>query len=323
MKDALIVLGMGGPAGVATIRPFLYNLFSDREIINFHIGDIPQKLIARIIASKRSKKIAPEYLKMGFNGVSPQNVYTKELVQKIPKLYQEKTGTNLDIFSGMCYFHPFIKEAAENIAKSEYNKLTVLPLFPHYSTTTTGACFSKLNKFINLIAPKVRQISTIPYWYENKKYNGCIIKRIKIAAETLGTNIENCFILFSAHSLPEKAVNNGDPYVSHIETHAKLLAEIGGFNKWKISYQSKVGPVKWVGPSTIDTLNELKTAGINNIIVVPIAFISDHIETLIELDEMLLPSIKRSGLQIIRAQSLNADDDFAESITSVILEKNL
>lgn len=318
MRDALIALGMGGPESVETIRPFLYNLFSDREIINFHIGGYPQKLLAKFIASKRSKKIAPEYLKMGYGGASPQNIHTQGLLSKLPAIYKNKTGRTLDTFGAMCYFHPYINEAVENISKNNYEKLIILPLFPQYSFTTTGACFSKLNKFANVFSPKMENIFTIPYWYNDEAYCQCILNRIDAAAIKMGKKTEECFILFSAHSLPERMIGLGDPYVSQIKDHAKILATKAGVQNWTIGYQSKVGPVKWVGPSTIDTLQKLKDSKTDNIIVVPLAFVSDHIETLIELDEQLIPIIKKSGLNIERSASLNSDDDFVRAIGGII-----
>lgn len=318
MKDALIALGMGGPESVETIRPFLFNLFSDREIINFHIGDFPQRILARIIASKRSKRIAPSYIKMGLGGASPQNVHTKALLAKLPPLYKAMTGRDLDTFPAMCYFHPFIHEAAEAIAQNGYERLIILPLFPQYSFTTTGACFSKLNKHTNIFTPYFKEIITVPYWYKDESYCGAIINRMEKAAAKIGQNLKDCFVLFSAHSLPEHYLNLGDPYVSQIQDHAKIIAEIAGVKNYKISYQSKVGPVKWVGPSTVSTLAELKNSKTDNIVVVPLAFISDHIETLIELDEELLPELRHSGIKIERAASLNSDDDFAIAVSRII-----
>lgn len=255
---------------------------------------------------------------MGYGGASPQNIHTQELLKKLPAVYKNKTGRTLDTFGAMCYYHPFINEAVENISKNNYEKLIILPLFPQYSFTTTGACFSKLNKFANVFSPKMANILTIPHWYEDHAYCQCILRRINAAAEKMGKKTEECFILFSAHSLPERMVGLGDPYVSQIQNHAKILAATAGVKNWTIGYQSKVGPVKWVGPSTINTLERLKNEKTDNIIVVPLAFVSDHIETLIELDEQLIPIIKKSGLNIERSASLNSDDDFVEAIGAII-----
>lgn len=322
MKDALIALGMGGPESVETIRPFLYNLFSDREIINFHIGNYPQKLLAKIIASKRSEKLAAEYIKMGFGGASPQNVHTKKLLAKLPALYEAKTGRRLEAFPGMCYFHPFIEEAAEKVAGGKYERIIIMSLFPQYSYTTTGACFAKMEKFTNLLYQRTSDVSIVPYWYKDEAYCSCIVKRINEAAARMDKNPEECSVLFSAHSLPERMICEGDLYVEQIKDHASLIGRMAGLSRWMISYQSKVGPVKWVGPSTVSVLEEIKKNKTDNIIVVPIAFISDHIETLIELDEQLIPVIRRAGLKIERAASLNSDDDFAEALAGIIAKRD-
>ncbi len=317
MKDALIALGMGGPDSIKAIKPFLYNLFSDREIINFHIGPL-QTPIAKIIASSRSKKVAPEYLKMGLNGASPQNIYTKELLEKVSILYEKRNNRKLYAYGGMCYYHPYIKDTAEIVKNGNFDKIIILPLYPHYSSVTTGACFTKLHKSLNTLSNVSKNIKIITEWYQEESYINCLVNRIKDSAKKMNKDIRECFILYSAHSLPQWVDDNGDPYTKQINHHADIISKLCGVTNYKVSYQSKVGPVKWVGPSTIDTMKKIVNEKIDNIIVVPIAFVSDHIETLIELDEQLIPEVKNKGINIVRAKSLNADDDFASSIVDII-----
>ncbi len=317
MRDALIALGMGGPDGVDAIRPFLYNLFSDREIINFHIGPL-QTPLAKLIAASRSKKVAPEYLKMGLKGASPQNVYTKELLSGLAEEYEKRTGRELSALGAMCYYHPYIKDAAEIIKKGGFGRIIILPLYPHYSSVTTGACFSKLQKAAPVLSLPAEEIKIIPYWYSSKSYCQCLSERIKKAAAKLGKKPEECHGVFSAHSLPQSVADSGDPYTGQIKEHAGILAAMSGLGGFEISYQSKVGPVKWVGPSTIEALSSLEKKGRDNVIVIPISFISDHIETLIELDEQLIPEIRKSGLNITRSESLNADADFISAAADII-----
>ena len=315
MKDALIALGMGGPDGTEAIRPFLYNLFSDRDIINFRIGFL-QTPLAKIIAASRSKKIAPEYLKMGFGGASPQNIYTEKLLASLSDEYKKRTGCELIALGAMCYYHPYIKDTLKEIKKGSFRRIIILPLFPHYSSVTTGACFNKLRKAAPVLMAD--EIKIIPYWYSNKNYCKCLSDRIIKAASELGRKPQECHGVFSAHSLPQAVSDSGDLYTGHIKDHAEKLFIMSGLNSFEISYQSKVGPVKWVGPSTKDTLNTLQKRGINNIIVIPISFISDHIETLIELDEQLIPKVREGGLNIIRSKSLNADFDFVNALADII-----
>ena len=317
MKDAVMALGMGGPDSVEAIKPFLYNLFSDREIINFRIGPL-QTPLAKIIAASRSKKIAPEYLKMGLGGASPQNVYTKELLSKLSIQYTKRTGRELDAHGAMCYYHPYINDTAVKIKNGGYKRLIIVPLYPHNSSVTTGACFKKLQKAMPILSDIAEEIKIITHWYGNKSYTNCISSRIENAAKKLGKNINECHIVFSAHSLPQAVADSGDPYTTQIKAHAESICNICKAKSYEISYQSKVGPVKWVGPSTIEALAAIKRKGLDNIIVVPISFISDHIETLIELDEQLIPTIKNSGINIVRSESLNADDDFVAAVADII-----
>ncbi len=310
---------MGGPDSVEAIRPFLRNLFSDREIIDFGIGNFLQGILANVIANRRSKKIAPSYIEMGFGGGSPQNFYTNKVLEKVRQEYEKVTGITLDTYGAMCYYHPFISDAVSEVKKHKYDKIYVLPLYPHYSMTTTGACFTKLDKALGE-KQFDSEVVTINNWYKNDKYNKCITDRIVEASKKLGKDVADCHILFSAHSIPVSYVEKGDKYVSQIEEHAKSIVQLVGGKDYTLAYQSKVGRMEWVKPATDETMYKLADEGVNNIIVVPIAFISDHIETLIELDTELIPHIKERGINVVRADSLNDSDDFIASIISVIKE---
>ncbi len=322
MRHALIALGMGGPDSVEAIRPFLRNLFSDREIIDFGIGNFPQKVLANIIAYKRAKRIAPSYLEMGFGGGSPQNYYTKKLLENIKPIYEAQTGATLDTYSAMCYYHPFIHDTVEQVLKNDYDKIYLLPLYPHYSMTTTGACFSKLEKALKGREFK-GEVVKITDWYKAEKYNDCIKSRILAASEKLGKAVADCHVVFSAHSIPVMYVEKGDKYVSQVEQHVENIVKITGIKKFTLAYQSKVGKMEWVKPATDETIESLAHNGVSDIIVVPIAFISDHIETLIELDKELIPEIVAEGVSIVRADSLNDDNDFVESVVDILIHEEV
>lgn len=313
-NDLLYVMYMGGPDSVDGIEEFLYNLFSDRTIIDFHIGVFLQNFAAKKIAKKRSKKVAPDYIKIG--GRSPQLPYLQATLAKLTPAYEAKTGRRLTTSIGMCYYHPYIEDSLKALEGQEFENIYVTTMYPQYSYTTTGVC---LDRFTAAQKLKGGSVKVIKEWYMNKAYNACIVRRIKDAAEKLGRPLSECHIQFSAHSLPEYTVKKGDAYTLQIREQADYLLSQTNPKTHGLSFQSRTGPVKWVEPYTDIALKALAEKGIDNIIVVPISFVSDHVETLIELDEMYIPDVRKHGLNIVRSESLNDADDFAESLLDIII----
>lgn len=311
-KDLLYVMYMGGPDSIEGIEEFLRNLFSDRTIIDFHIGGFLQNILARKIAKKRSVKVAPEYMKIG--GRSPQLPHLLSLLEKIRPMYMERIGRELITSVGMCYYHPYIEDSLRELEGREFENIFVTTMYPQYSYTTSGVCFSRFDKAQKLVG----NIKKIPYWHMDEQYNGCIIKRIFEASEKLGKPLSECHIQFSAHSLPEYTVKKGDEYTHHINEQVGYIISKVNPKSHGLSFQSRTGPVKWVSPYTDKELERLAEEKIDNIIVVPISFVSDHIETLIELDEQYIPTALSKGIKIVRTESLNSSDDFAESLFHII-----
>jgi ferrochelatase len=306
---------MGGPDSLDSIEPFLKNLFSDRDIIDFKVGNNLQNFIADKIAKKRSKIVKPDYNKIG--GASPQIKYLNDLLKKIEKIYQEEFKTKLVTSTGMCYYHPFIEDSVRILQENKYDNAFIMTMYPQYSYTTTGVCLKKFNNSLN-IKPSKSNYKIIPFWHLNKKYNQCIIDRILDSAKKLNQEISNCHILFSAHSLPEYTIEKGDIYLTQLKEQINHIIENLNTENYSLAFQSRTGPMKWISPETSEKLEELYKKNIDNIIVVPISFVSDHIETLIELDEIYIKNIKEKGINITRIESLNDSEDFAESIISII-----
>jgi len=314
-KDLLFAMYMGGPDSLEAIEPFLFNLFSDRTIINFHVGERIQRFIAKKIAKSRSVKVAPEYERMG--GSSPQLKYMKLVLAKVQDIYQKETGRELDIKIGMCYYHPYIKDSVAEAAENKYENIFVMTMYPQHSYTTTGACFDRFDAAVKE-TPLKGNIKKIESWHDNKAYNQCIIDRIKDTAEKMGANLNECHIQFSAHSLPEYTLKKKDKYTHQLKEQIDYIIEKTQPASHKLSYQSRTGPVKWIGPYTDDALMTLTKREKVDIIVVPISFVSDHIETLIELDEQYIKAVREADRNIERIESLNDSDDFAMSLFDVI-----
>lgn len=275
-KIAVILLNMGGPDSLETIEPFLYNLFQDPDIFKIPIG---QKIFAKIISKLRTKKVVEQYKQIG--GKSPQNVHT-ETQRKLLEEKLRESKINADVMIAMRYWKPFSIESIEKIKNNSYSKIILLPLYPHFSSVTTGSSFNEWWRKFDGDKARVTEINS---YYSQHKYLKAISKRIDEGIlkfpDAERNNVE---LLFSAHSVPQSLIENGDPYQSQILESIKLIMELRKNSEvHHISYQSKVGPVKWLEPSTEHKIKELGVAGVKNLLVIPISFVSDHIETIYEL----------------------------------------
>ncbi|MEF3254810.1 MAG: ferrochelatase, partial [Deferribacterales bacterium] len=190
-KDFLYVMYMGGPDSIDSIEPFLYNLFTDRDIIDFGIGDLPQKILARLISKRRAKKVRKEYEKLG--GASPQLPILNSLLNKVSAKYKLTTDKELIYAVGMCYYHPFIKDTVKKIYSEKFDRISVMTMYPQYSYTTSGSCFTRFYENIK-IKPPYSSFKVIPHWHLNQKYNDCIITNIRRKTEEMNKNIHDIHI---------------------------------------------------------------------------------------------------------------------------------
>jgi ferrochelatase len=322
MKDAVLALGMGGPDSIESIEPFLRNLLTDREIIDFGIGDRLQGFIANRIAKSRAPKVAPMYAKMG--GGSPQYKHSAALLAKVAKLYQSQTGTTLDVYIGMCYWKPFVQDSVKALLEQDriepYRRIYLLPLYPQYSMVTSGVSLNRMHKLMSLKPPR-GMVCTLNQFHMFEPYLDCLARRIFQAAAKLDVGMDGVHLLFSAHSTPQTVHDKGDPYVSQLHEQVARLVELTKPQSHSLAYQSKLGRQKWLTPSSLTEIKTLADRGVKHIIVLAISFINDHIETLIELDEELIGYAKSLGVQIVRTEALNDSDDFAEAVAGLLLER--
>lgn len=315
MKDAILAFGMGGPDDNASIEPFLKNLLSDTDIINFHVGKTLQKFIAGRIAKSRSAKVAPLYNLMG--GGSPQLKHTQEMLAKLADVYKTNTSTELDTYVGMCYWHPFIEDTIEQIRKKKYRKLFLLPLYPQYSTTTTGAGMHRVNRAL-LKKPFEMPVITFSKFNTFKPYINVMVQNINEAVQKLGKKPQDVHLLFSAHSLPQYVVDAGDVYVDDLNKQIEEVVTLVNPHSHSLAYQSKLGRMKWLEPRVQDELINLHKNKVENIVLIAVSFINDHIETLVELDEEIIPQAARLGMNIVRSASFNNSDSFVQVMYELI-----
>lgn len=305
------MLNLGGPDTIPAIRPFLQNLFSDRSIIKLPL----QPVMARIIARSRARKVAARYLAIG--GGSPILKLTQEQARNLEEALK-KTGKDCRAYVGMSYWHPFIREAVEQIEKDGFKQMIVLSMFPHYSGATTGSCLLELESVLSKQKSSLK-VAAIQSWYDDKGYLDALVQSIE---EGLARFAESPRVLFSAHSLPQDFVNQGDPYPQHLDATIQGVLDRIGPVKWSLAFQSRSGPVKWMEPQTDHVIEELGDSGVKNLLIVPISFVSDHIETLYEIDIQYKKLAIDHGVEKFeRSPSLNSSSLFIEALVGITNKK--
>ncbi len=321
-KIAVVLFNLGGPDNLKNVKPFLFNLFNDKAIIN-----LPQPfryIIAKIISNFRAGKARLNYAKIG-NG-SPLLSATNSQALALEKVLNKNDNDNsYKVLVCMRYWHPMTEEIIEEIKNGDFEKIILLPLYPQFSVTTSGSSFKKWHEIAKREGVNL-PTSEICCYPINKFF---INAHVKIIKKTLLEHRESenlsWRILFSAHGLPQNIIDNGDPYQHHVEKTVQEIVKLidKEYFDYRICYQSKVGPMKWLSPSTEEEI--LLGAKDNKaLLIVPIAFISEHIETLVELDMEYKEFADKSGVKVyIRAPALNVSPDFINGLADLCININL
>ncbi|MBA4407442.1 ferrochelatase [bacterium] len=314
-NTAVVLFNLGGPDSVEAIEPFLYNLFCDPDIFNLPFG---QKLFARIISSRRAPKVADEYKLIG--GKSPIGEWT-EKQRSLLETNLRKSFPFLDVYTIMRYWKPFTSETVAKITNKNYNKIILLPLYPHYSITTTGSSYNEWKRFYQGDDSKVVLVNN---YYLDDKYIAAINQRIDETILRFPDNVrEDLQIVFSAHGTPVSLVKKGDPYSNHIKmTVAAVMKARNNSHAHHLCFQSKVGPMKWLEPATDTMIKELAAQNKKNLLIVPISFVSDHVETLFELDIEYRHVADKAGIEnYIVMRGLNDSELFMDALADIVRTK--
>jgi ferrochelatase len=315
----VLLLNLGGPDSLEAVRPFLFNLFSDREIIR--LGPLfMQKPLAYLISTLRHKKTESYYRLIG--GKSPifeiTNKQAKALEAELNKTPAGTGRPKVKVFIGMRYWHPLIEATVPEIYHQGIRRVIALGLYPHYSIATTGSSFSRMKEVVSRFRMDVFTISS---WHDHPLYIDALVEKIKKGTGAFhspeGGAKDDVHILFSAHSLPKKFIEEGDPYIEHIKGTINEITKRVSI-QWDLSYQSRSGPVKWLEPSTDEMIKDLAARGVKNLLVVPISFVSDHIETLYEIDILYKDMAKSLGMRLERAESLNTSPLFISALGDIV-----
>lgn len=301
---------MGGPEKVEDVAPFLYNLFSDREIIRLGPAFL-QKPIAWYIARKRAPKSIQSYKKIG--GGSPLIRITAEQAEALQT--QLAVEGEFVVTTAMRYWSPTAADALSLMKSRNITKIIALPLYPHYSCATSGSSLKDLNNAARRFKEDFT-ITEVMGWPDNANYTKCFAENIRKGLEKFGN--EEVAVVYSAHSLPVSFIDDGDPYLDQLKESIRCIEQITGL-KGHLCFQSRSGPVEWLSPSTPEMIEQLAGMKCKNILMVPISFVSDHLETLYEITMLYRDMAQDKGIRCEMCESLNTNPQFIAALKDIVL----
>jgi len=338
---AVVVFQLGGPDSLAAVEPFLFNLFSDPDIIDFPFARLARPTMARLISSRRARHAREHYAAIG--GQSPIRHLTERQAAALER--ELRKSVNARVFVAMRYWHPLTEEAVEQVIRGNFRELVLLPLHPQYSKTTSG---SSLKEWQRQWAAKSRNhIPTriIPEFHDHAGYLDAVVEKIneglarfrpasvsavapvydrRFSARRSQTGTtDDVHLVFSAHGVPLSVIAAGDPYQQHIEATVRGVMAHGGWpNPHVLCYQSRVSPGRWLEPSLNETLRALAERATKRVLVIPIAFVTDHVETLSEINIEARRLAENMGIaQFELMPALNDSPTFIRALVNLVLRK--
>ncbi|WJX50793.1 hypothetical protein P8452_37048 [Trifolium repens] len=323
-KVGVLLLNLGGPETLDDVQPFLFNLFADPDIIRLpRLFRFLQRPLAKLISTLRAPKSKEGYASIG--GGSPLRKITDDQALAL-KMALEAKGLTSNVYVGMRYWFPFTEEAVQQIKRDGITRLVVLPLYPQFSISTTGSSISVLEQTFREDDYLSRlPVSIINSWYQREGYLKSMADLIEKELQSFSEPME-AMIFFSAHGVPVSYVENaGDPYRDQMEECIFLIMQElkarGISNKHTLAYQSRVGPVQWLKPYTDEVLVELGQKGVKSLLAVPVSFVSEHIETLEEIDMEYRELALESGIKNwARVPALGLTPSFITDMADAVIE---
>jgi ferrochelatase len=278
-KIGVVLFQLGGPDSLDAIEPFLYNLFCDPDIIDFPFARIARQPLAKLISSRRARHVAHHYAEIG--GKSPILEFTRRQAEALECELRREFDAR--VVMAMRYWRPFTQEAIAGLAAHAPDEVVLLPLYPQYSKTTTGSSLNEWNRRFQPNGWRPR-VHVVREFYKDAAYLDAVVAAVDFSLRDF-EDPADVDMVFSAHSVPVAVIEQGDPYQRQIEDTVDLVWQRGGWpGRRHICYQSKVGASKWLRPSMHETVKNLAAVGSRHVLVVPISFVSDHVETLHEID---------------------------------------
>jgi protoporphyrin/coproporphyrin ferrochelatase len=316
-RIGVLLFNLGGPDTLDDVRPFLFNLFADPDIIRLPWRAM-QKPLAWLISTQRYKKSRGYYEKIG--GGSPLRKITDEQARALEGALAAR-GIAARAYVGMRYWNPFIEEALDQIRRDRITHLVVLPLYPQFSVSTTGSSLNWMNELASKNGNSLPRASVICSWEDDPNYIEALARSVdEMLAKFPNQDRASAHIVFSAHSVPVRYIKEGDPYLDHTKKTVELVMKrLGEDRPHTLSFQSKVGPVEWLTPATDETIRRLGREGASQLLLVPVSFVSEHSETLYEMDMLYRDVAKEAGIaHYLRVPTLNCRPDFIDALAKLV-----
>ena len=316
-KLGVVLFQLGGPDSLDAVEPFLYNLFLDPDIIDFPFAKMARPALARLIATTRTKKVKKGYAAIG--GKSPIVEWTARQARAL----EDALRSSLDarVVVAMRYWHPFTAEALQELERCCCAELVLLPLYPQYSKTTTGSSLNEWNRRFPASGLSGIPAKLVQDFYNHPSYISSLVGQIERTLERFPAPRE-VHLVFSAHGVPVSVIQQGDPYQAQVEETSRLVMERGRWDlPHTVCYQSQVGSGRWLQPSIHGVVVKLAEQGARNLLVVPVSFVSDHIETLHEIDREVREEALQAGIrQFELMPGLNDSSPFIGALADLVLE---
>ena len=314
IKTAALLINMGGPENLSEVRGFIRRLFSDPHIIR-----MPQPMrgiLSAIMAYTRAPKVRKHYQLIG--GSSPLKKWTSRQAELVSDRLSVEAEA-MPVAVAYSYSQPSVLQAMEALTQDGIENIIAVPLYPHFSDATLGSIYADID-FAGRRLRIMDRIKTIRPFYDDPRYIRSSADMLNLALPKVD-RARKFRVIFSAHALPQSFIDKGDPYRQQVEKTVSLICEQVPLNDWVLSFQSKIGPVKWMQPSTIETVKQAAEDGITQIVIMSIGFVCDHVETLYELDIELAAIAREAGIKTsIRAGVFNDYPPFANMLASLIRE---
>jgi len=314
--SAVLLLNMGGPDSEEAVEPFLTNLFEDPAILPLPLPSFLRGYVARSIARKRSIKVRPRYRALG--GSSPQNTFTARQAAALEEGLREQGSWR--VFYAMRYWHPRASEVFGKILALQPRQLVAISLYPHYSAAVGGSSIAEIEGLIARIGADF-PVRFVRDFHAHPLFVGAHARRIRDSLAEFPQGGRKAAVLFSAHNLPEKLIRRGDPYLDQVKTTVRELLPSIGERPWKLAFQSRSGPVKWLSPEVLEALRGMAAGGHREVLLVPLSFVCDQIETLYEIDGQYHEEADRLGLTVFRrTPAFNDAPDFIDLLRTLALD---
>jgi len=310
----ICLLYMGGPATLDEVAPFLRQLFSDRDLIRLPGGRLLQPAFARLITRLRAPRVRRYYAEIG--GGSPLGRITSRQAELLAAALAPHGEFRVEI--AMRYSAPRADAAVARLLAAGVTRCLALPLYPQYSGATTGSSFRDLDRAVTAAGARL-ELTRLEDFHAHPGYLDALSAKVAEGLASLGEPAPA--VVFSAHSLPQRMIDEGDPYERQIRATVDGVVRRLGLQRWHLGFQSRSGPVRWLQPEIQQLLDGLIDGGERRLLLVPVSFVSDHIETLHEVDLRMRPAcLARGATAFARCPSLNDDPRFIEALARLVLE---